>query len=61
VRRNGKRDGAEAYAPADRLALILADMLAEVLAKEAALSLGAPVPRGVGSAPKGHPAVGGKT
>ena len=37
---------------AARLALILADMLAEVLAKEAARPLGAPDPQGVGSAAK---------
>jgi len=59
ARRNGNTE-----APAsgsDRLALILADMLAEVLAKEAARPLGAPGPQGVGSAAKERLAGGGKT
>jgi len=58
-RRDG--DGADAFALADRLALILADMLAEVLGKEAALPLGAPGPQGVGSAARERLAGGVKT
>ena len=50
ARRNGNTE-APAFA-ADRLVIILADMLAEVLAKEAARPLGAPDPQGVGSAAK---------
>jgi hypothetical protein len=57
---NGNTQARTPFIGADRLALILADMLAEVLGKEATLPLGAPGPQGVGSASKEHPAGGGK-
>jgi hypothetical protein len=63
VKGNGRRDGEGADVPAltDRLAFILADMLAEVLAKETTHPLGAPGPQGVGSAARECPARGEKT
>jgi len=59
ARRNGNTEAPASAA--ERLALILADMLAEVLAKEATRPLGAPGPQGVGSAAKERLSRGGKT